>query len=67
MVVQSLSPLGLSLEGCNLVDQPKKGEIDAFKDYLNQDQMGPGLFFYWLCVRLIRLSDQKASSKTGDL
>jgi hypothetical protein len=60
-------PLGVSLERCNLIDRPKQGEIDAFKDYLNQDQIGIGLFFYWLCVRLIRLSDQKASSRTGDL
>lgn len=48
-------------------DTPDQDTIDTFKDYLKVDQIEKGLFLYWLSVRVIRLADQRATSKIGGL
>ncbi len=61
----AIGSLGMDLGELDISDTPDQDEIDTFKDYLKIDQIEKGLFLYWLFVRVLRLADQRATSKIG--
>jgi CRISPR-associated endonuclease/helicase Cas3 len=48
-------------------ETPDQDTIDTFKQYLKISEIEKGMFLYWLSVRIIRLADQRATSKIGCL
>jgi CRISPR-associated endonuclease/helicase Cas3 len=61
----AIGSLEMDLGDPEISDMPDQDTIDTFKQYLKIDQIENGLFLYWLSVRIIRLADQKATSKIG--
>ena len=66
-LAEAIRPIEFNLEVLEISEKPNQDTIDEFKQYLKVNELKEGLFFYWLCVRIIRLADQKASSKLGSL
>lgn len=63
----AIEQLDMDLGDPNISDTPDQDTIDTFKDYLRTSQIEQGLFLYWLSVRILRLADQRATSKIGSL
>jgi CRISPR-associated endonuclease/helicase Cas3 len=61
----AISQLEMDLGELEISDTPNKDTIATFMDYLKTNQIDQGLFLYWLSVRILRLADQRATSKIG--
>lgn len=57
----------IDLGSMTISDTPDQDTIDTFKQYLKISEIENGMFLYWLSVRIIRLADQRATSKIGCL
>jgi len=67
VLCDAIGQLKMDLGDTEISDIPDKDTIATFKDYLRTSQIDQGLFLYWLSVRILRLADQRATSKIGRL
>jgi CRISPR-associated endonuclease/helicase Cas3 len=63
----AIGSVEVDLGDLDISDTPDQDTIDTFKNYLKIDQKANWQFLYWLFVRIIRLADQRATSKIGSL
>ncbi|WP_422572169.1 CRISPR-associated helicase Cas3' [Methanothrix sp.] len=61
----AMKTLEIDLGDMEISETPNKDVIDSFRQYLKISEIDNGIFLYWLSVRIIRLADQRATSKIG--
>ncbi len=64
---ESIRLADVDLGNIEIKDMPTQDEIDAFKQYLETENIDNEIFLYWISVRILRLADQRATSKIGSL
>ena len=67
VLFESIRLADVDLENIETKDMPVRDDIDAFKQYLEISNIDNELFLYWISVRILRLADQRATSKIGSL
>lgn len=63
----AIKSVEIDLGPMTISDTPDQDTIHTFKQYLKISEIEKGMFLYWLSVRIIRLADQRATSKIGCL